>query len=305
MGFMLPSSDGPAEKARALIARRAALEAELHEQVSILRANGVDGRSPLVDADGFPRADIDIWAVRHARVRALELRNDLAALTNEIGTALCVVYDPAARAKDDEDARKKVTEDDAFARVDGVTSGSPAARAVREHASLKFIHLVIASRAGSSSWRSRAPIWTSHKASYGVRAATSGSSRGRERECVSVVRSIFLDLTSLPRKSSLSLCSVLATLSRCISLQREAGVGVECSVATWFRTPAHKPNDQQTTHPTALANLYITSCNSLQNLRYALDFHICTEGKRGYSDAGPCRRVGREELVSMRDQGSI
>jgi 26S proteasome regulatory subunit N4 len=132
MGFMLPSSDGPAEKARALIARRTALEAQLDEQVSILRANGVDGRSPLVDADGFPRADIDIWAVRHARVRALELRNDLTALTNEIAAALSAVYDPTTRAMDDEGAGRKVfTEEDAFARVDSVSLGSPAARAVR------------------------------------------------------------------------------------------------------------------------------------------------------------------------------
>jgi 26S proteasome non-ATPase regulatory subunit 9 len=129
MGFVLPSSDSPAEKARALIARRVTLEAELGEQLAIMRANGVDSRSPLVDADGFPRADVDIWAVRHARVRAIELRNDLSALMNEIGVALTAVYDPTQRTEDDE--QKANTEEDAFAKVGGVSSGSPAARAVR------------------------------------------------------------------------------------------------------------------------------------------------------------------------------
>lgn len=35
--------------------------------------------SPLVTLDGFPRNDIDVLAVRTARVRILELRNDCAS----------------------------------------------------------------------------------------------------------------------------------------------------------------------------------------------------------------------------------
>lgn len=32
--------------------------------------------SSLITLDGFPRDDIDVLAVRHARVRLIELRND-------------------------------------------------------------------------------------------------------------------------------------------------------------------------------------------------------------------------------------
>jgi 26S proteasome regulatory subunit N4 len=144
MGFMLPSSDSPAEKARALIARRTVLEAELDEQLSVLRSNGVDSRSPLVDADGFPRADIDVWAVRHARVRAIELRNDLVTLTNEIGAALTAVYDPALRSQSEGSSERKEEPDaSAFAKVDGVLSGSPAAAAVRQHLSSNAVRTLM------------------------------------------------------------------------------------------------------------------------------------------------------------------
>jgi 26S proteasome non-ATPase regulatory subunit 9 len=141
MGFTLPDPDSPAERARALLARRNAIEAELDVQLSILRSNGDDGRTPLVDAEGFPRADIDIWAVRHARVRAIELRNDLVALTDEMAKALAGVYDPALRGTDNSEAAgKKDGRESAFAQVDSVLSGSPAGVAVRVWPASSHIH---------------------------------------------------------------------------------------------------------------------------------------------------------------------
>lgn len=77
--------------------------------------------------------------MRHARVRIIELRNDLKAITNDIAKALEVVYDPLATPATDssssgEAAHVSVMEDsDAskpFARVDGVAPGSPASEAV-------------------------------------------------------------------------------------------------------------------------------------------------------------------------------
>jgi hypothetical protein len=60
MGFILPAakythsmaSNDNTERARALIARRTTLEAEMAEHMSILRQNGVDMKTPLVDAEG-------------------------------------------------------------------------------------------------------------------------------------------------------------------------------------------------------------------------------------------------------------
>jgi hypothetical protein len=184
MGFMLPSSDSPAEKARALIARRTVLEAELDEQLSVLRSNGVDSRSPLVDADGFPRADIDVWAVRHARVRAIELRNDLVTLTNEIGAALTAVYDPALRSQSEEGSSERKEEPDAsaFAKVDGVLSGSPAAAAVRQHLSSNAVRTHAWICSGSSNRRPGTQIRSSYTISYDIKLATSRGSCGGERE---------------------------------------------------------------------------------------------------------------------------
>ncbi|TFY68753.1 hypothetical protein EVJ58_g813 [Rhodofomes roseus] len=139
MGMMIPSRDRdtPADRVRSLMTQKENIEAELDAQVSILKANSSTLNSPLVDADGFPRADIDIWAVRHARVRIIELRNDLDALRDTIATALQVVFDPATSAKSEPLApQEKAGSSDGplvpFATVNGVAPGSPAAAAVRD-----------------------------------------------------------------------------------------------------------------------------------------------------------------------------
>jgi 26S proteasome non-ATPase regulatory subunit 9 len=149
MGYTLPPPDSPAERARTLMARKDAIEAELEAQGSILKANNTDMRQPLVDREGFPRDDLDVWAVRHARVRIIELRSDLAALMDEIAKALETVYPrapppPADKKGADEgsgpsgSAADIASGDEAtstdllpFARVNGVAPGSPAADAVR------------------------------------------------------------------------------------------------------------------------------------------------------------------------------
>jgi 26S proteasome non-ATPase regulatory subunit 9 len=140
MGYMLPSPDSPSERARSLIARKEALEAELEAQGSILKANNTDMRQPLVDREGFPRDDIDVWAVRHARVRIIELRNDLAALMDEIAKSLETVYrrspplpveGEASRSGATTASGEAIAELLPFARVNGVAPGSPAADAVR------------------------------------------------------------------------------------------------------------------------------------------------------------------------------
>jgi len=141
------------------MAQKENLEAELDAQASILKANSSTLNSPLIDADGFPRADIDVWAVRHARVRIIELRNDLEALRNSIMLALQEVYDPAAVAQAEASARE--TETDAntiadrpqpFAKVNGVAPGSPAAAAglLREDLVISFGRLTKASFTSSS-----------------------------------------------------------------------------------------------------------------------------------------------------------
>ncbi|KAH9065531.1 hypothetical protein EDB87DRAFT_1085240 [Lactarius vividus] len=148
MGYTLPSPDSPTERARELMARKDAIEAELEAQGSILRANNTDMRQPLVDREGFPRSDLDVWAVRHARVRVIELRNDLTALMDEIAKTLETIYSrsptPPVEGRGDgatvmgtEAAPSELLP---FARVNGVAPGSPAADAglQREDLIVKF-----------------------------------------------------------------------------------------------------------------------------------------------------------------------
>ncbi|KAL7414429.1 putative 26S proteasome non-ATPase regulatory subunit 9 [Mrakia frigida] len=64
------------------------IEAEMEGHRGRLEAEQSTMTSSLLTLDGFPRDDIDILAVRHARVRLLELRNDLKSIMNQIEEAL-------------------------------------------------------------------------------------------------------------------------------------------------------------------------------------------------------------------------
>lgn len=126
------------EQARALITKKENIEAEIDAQISVLKANSSTLQSPLVDQDGFPRADIDIYAVRRARVRIIELRNDLDAVMNAIAKALEGIYDPSLQIEGDEETNSPDLKP--FAKLNGVAPGSPAAEAglQREDLLLKF-----------------------------------------------------------------------------------------------------------------------------------------------------------------------
>ncbi|CDO71418.1 hypothetical protein BN946_scf184909.g12 [Trametes cinnabarina] len=129
------NNSAAAANVRSLMARKDALEAEMEAQFSILQSNAVTMDTPLVDSEGFPRDDIDIWAVRHARVRIIEMRNDHKSLMDKIMLALQEVYDPSAQTQDEPASETlRVDASDAtilqpFAKVDGVAPGSPAASA--------------------------------------------------------------------------------------------------------------------------------------------------------------------------------
>ncbi|KAJ1657949.1 putative 26S proteasome regulatory subunit [Dispira simplex] len=62
---------------QSLFAQKEALETQLREVDTALQRHGAGLEDPLVDADGFPRSDIDVIAVRALRVKSIELRNDL------------------------------------------------------------------------------------------------------------------------------------------------------------------------------------------------------------------------------------
>ncbi|KPI42572.1 26S proteasome non-ATPase regulatory subunit 9 [Cyphellophora attinorum] len=71
-----------------LITRKDNLEAELKALGSVLDSHGVNMQTPLIDADGFPRADIDVPQIRVTRARIIEMRNDWKALMSRIEKGL-------------------------------------------------------------------------------------------------------------------------------------------------------------------------------------------------------------------------
>lgn len=95
--------------------------------------------TPLVDPEGFPRADIDVYAVRHARVSLNRLRNDHRDVVDRLGRVLEQVYAIGAVIEPTQGAGKMVNGDGPahetvverpLARVNVVSDNSPSATAV-------------------------------------------------------------------------------------------------------------------------------------------------------------------------------
>lgn len=133
--LIVESAQDPQATLASLTSQKASLEAQLESQRLILEANNCTMSTPLVDAQGFPVANIDILGVRKARVRILELRNDLERCIEEVARALEDVYASRAAAAITDDGasqeatntkERKAEERKPFARVDGVAPGSPA-----------------------------------------------------------------------------------------------------------------------------------------------------------------------------------
>lgn len=128
----------------ALDLERLSVESEVTAIVDQLNSPGADGtpsagiRSPLIDAAGFPRADIDVYHVRERRHRLACLRTDhntvmikleatLFALHREVGRSMS----SCGRENADATAKRAIASRDlaptiAFCQVDGVLLGSPA-----------------------------------------------------------------------------------------------------------------------------------------------------------------------------------
>ncbi|GJJ13118.1 hypothetical protein Clacol_007368 [Clathrus columnatus] len=162
--------------AKSLTSRKELLQAELDTQFAILKANNSTLQTPLVDAQGFPRADIDVYAVRHARVRIIELRNDLRSVIDDLAIALEKIYDPVngilgtRRQETAHETDPDIIPSKPFARVDGVAPESPAAQAglKREDLVLKFGTLTVRSFANDP--RSLHPLATFRSARSGCTA---------------------------------------------------------------------------------------------------------------------------------------
>ncbi|XP_068625095.1 26S proteasome non-ATPase regulatory subunit 9 [Battus philenor] len=85
--------DGAArDRVLKLMEEKDRIESEIRDQTAILESNNVGMHDSLVDGEGFPRNDIDVYKVRHARHRIICLQNDHKLLMRKIEEGLEEVH---------------------------------------------------------------------------------------------------------------------------------------------------------------------------------------------------------------------
>merc|ERR1711874_893299 len=91
----METEDLPAtrEDVMRLMGKKESLEAELKALQDVLGEAGME--QPLVDSEGYPRADVDVYQVRHARHDIRCKQNDLKVLMKEIESGLHSLHSQA------------------------------------------------------------------------------------------------------------------------------------------------------------------------------------------------------------------
>ncbi|CAD1470951.1 unnamed protein product [Heterotrigona itama] len=106
------------------------IESDLEALKEILDINHVGMEDSLVDCEGYPRNDIDVYQVRHVRHKIICLRNDHKALMNKIEEGLHKVHALARNQTESPSPTTTVIQDnvqlDPFLKVNLVSPGSPA-----------------------------------------------------------------------------------------------------------------------------------------------------------------------------------
>ena len=131
---LMPSTDPARSRQHTLrlMESKELIEAELNTYMHVLQSHGADLSTSLLDQQGFPRADIDVAAIRSTRASIIRLRNDLKAVIDDIAIGLQSVYarKEESVALNATDANHSSSELMPFALVDNVAAGSPAYDAV-------------------------------------------------------------------------------------------------------------------------------------------------------------------------------
>ncbi|KAJ3199585.1 hypothetical protein HDU82_000307 [Entophlyctis luteolus] len=107
-----------------LIAERETLESEILQLLDALKSNNSNMSDPLVDAEGFPRSDIDVYTVRQLRHSIILKQNDHKGLMAKIEDEMHRVF--AERKQADVPQQHVSIEQKPFAIVAAVAASSPA-----------------------------------------------------------------------------------------------------------------------------------------------------------------------------------
>ncbi|XP_037672858.1 26S proteasome non-ATPase regulatory subunit 9 [Choloepus didactylus] len=121
-----------------LMRRKDEIEAQIKANYDVLESQkGVGMNEPLVDCEGYPRADVDLYQVRTARHNIVCLQNDHKAVMKQVEEALHQLHarDKEKQARDMAEAHKEalsrglgqgLSPPQAFAKVNSISAGSPA-----------------------------------------------------------------------------------------------------------------------------------------------------------------------------------
>ncbi|XP_069789385.1 26S proteasome non-ATPase regulatory subunit 9 [Narcine bancroftii] len=122
------------EAVQQLVKKKDAIEAQIQAYYDILEGQNHAGMDePLVDVEGYPRTDIDVYQVRTVRHNIICLQNDHKALMKQIEEALHQLHarDREKHSLDEAELHQETREQEnrllpAIAKVDTVSPGSPA-----------------------------------------------------------------------------------------------------------------------------------------------------------------------------------
>ncbi|KAB1255261.1 26S proteasome non-ATPase regulatory subunit 9 [Camelus dromedarius] len=121
-----------------LIRRKEEIEAQIKANYDVLESQkDVGMNEPLVDREGYPRSDVDLYQVRTARHNIVCLQNDHKAVMKQVEEALHQLHarDKEKQARDLAEAHREATNhgqsqglspSQAFAKVNSISPGSPA-----------------------------------------------------------------------------------------------------------------------------------------------------------------------------------
>ncbi|XP_043833231.1 26S proteasome non-ATPase regulatory subunit 9 [Dromiciops gliroides] len=125
-----------------LVRRKDEIEAQIKAYYDVLEdQKGVGMNEPLVDIEGYPRADVDVYQVRTARHNIICLQNDHKALMKQVEEALHQLHarGKEKQARDEAEAQNEALNQGQgpsqgpsqgpplpFAQVNSISPGSPA-----------------------------------------------------------------------------------------------------------------------------------------------------------------------------------
>ncbi|KAI9098336.1 hypothetical protein DFS34DRAFT_109282 [Phlyctochytrium arcticum] len=129
-------------KAQRLVQEKDEIESRITVYDQLLKSHNIGMTEQLTDSEGFPRADVDVWQVRNARVEIIKLQNDLKSIMGEIERAVHAVHAVHARARLEKESGVEIsggvipsaagqdsTALEPFASINGVAPDSPASEA--------------------------------------------------------------------------------------------------------------------------------------------------------------------------------